>query len=309
MSYPTFERPFPALTPAQRYHLEVMGYVVVENTLSPDEVGTIKEALYKLDRELAQLDDPSGKGARVRDAYIVTNKPHHHFIGNIIEADPAISAYGTHPRLVAMAEELIGGESRIVEFNAHINSRDPQWDPDAEERYGFHSGTDVPFATHVQNGLLHCNFVKTLTNLTDLGPDDGGTMVVVGSHKVDVPRPDLIELAYQDRSLIHQVVAPAGSTLLFSETLIHATGQVRSDNERVIIITGYCPRMFPYWDRGELSEEFKDQVPEQLETLIHGRAHWNRASRYRTLAEPVDERPFALGHWSERPPTPEEGAT
>ena len=46
MSYPTFERPFPALTPAQRYHLEVMGYVVVENTLSPNEAETLKEALY-----------------------------------------------------------------------------------------------------------------------------------------------------------------------------------------------------------------------------------------------------------------------
>ena len=32
-----FTRPFPALTPAQRYHLDVYGYVVVENTLTGDE--------------------------------------------------------------------------------------------------------------------------------------------------------------------------------------------------------------------------------------------------------------------------------
>ena len=307
MSYPTFERPFPALTPAQRYHLEVLGYVVVENTLSSEEIQQLKEALHKLDRELERLDDPTATGPRIRDAYLLTRKVHHHFIANIIEADPIITAYATHPRLVAMAEELIGGESRIAEFNAHINSRDPDWDPDGEVHYGFHKGADVPFATHVQNGLLHSNFVKTLTNLNDLGPDDGGTVVIAGSHKVDASAQDLISLAYQDRSLIHQVVAPAGSTLLFSETLLHATGQVRSDNERIIIITGYCPRMFPYWDHGELSAEFKHQVPAQLETLFHGRAHWNRAPRYRTLAEPVDERPFALGRWSERPPVAEEG--
>ena len=46
MSYPTFERPFPALSPAQRYHLEVLGYVVVENTLSTEEIGGLKEALH-----------------------------------------------------------------------------------------------------------------------------------------------------------------------------------------------------------------------------------------------------------------------
>ena len=40
-----FIRPFPALTPAQRYHLDVFGYVVVENTLSTDEVGTLLEAM------------------------------------------------------------------------------------------------------------------------------------------------------------------------------------------------------------------------------------------------------------------------
>ena len=27
-------------------------------------------------------------------------------------------------------------------------------------------------------GLLHSSFVKTLTNLTDLGPEDGGTVVI-----------------------------------------------------------------------------------------------------------------------------------
>ena len=34
----SFDRPFPALTPAQRYHLDVLGYVVVEKALTSDEV-------------------------------------------------------------------------------------------------------------------------------------------------------------------------------------------------------------------------------------------------------------------------------
>ena len=43
-----FQRPFPALTPAQRYHLDVYGYVVVEKTLTENEVGTLREALQQL---------------------------------------------------------------------------------------------------------------------------------------------------------------------------------------------------------------------------------------------------------------------
>ena len=304
----TFDRPFPALSAAQRFHLEVNGYVVVENTLTADEVKALRQALYQLRDKIMQLDDPSGEGPRVGGAFVEMQKPGHQFLANIIEAAPVITAYATHARLVSMAEELMGGEARIVEMNAHINSRvaaaDDSYPPG---RYGFHRGIDIPFGAHTNAGLFHCNFVKTLTNLTDLGADDGGTVVIAGSHKVDVSAATLIELAHNDPSLIHQVVAPAGSTLLFSETLIHATGRIVSDNERAIIITGYGASMFPYWDYGSLSDEFRSQVPEQLKTLLEGQAHWGRGPRYRSLEEPEDERPFALGEWADRPPRKKEG--
>ena len=301
MHTPTFERPFPALTPAHRYHLDAFGYVVVQDALTVEEVKKLKQALYSLRNELTQLPDPSPAGPRVRGAYLLKRETYHHFMAHIVEVDPAVTAYATHPRMVSMAEELIGGEARIVEMNAHINNRIPQEDLNASPTYGFHRGTDIPFGTHTQNGLFHCNFVKTLTNLTDLGPDDGGTVVVAGSHKIDAPTEDIAAAAYQDRSLIHQVVAPAGSTLLFSETLVHATGQIRSNNERVIIITGYGSTLFPYWDRGTLSNAFKKKIPPQLETLFHGKTHWTRGPRYRKLSDPKDDRVFAMGEWNQRP--------
>ena len=301
MSTSTFQRPFPALTPAQRYHLDVFGYVIIENTLNGEEVDRIKEAIYSLRHQLKGLDYSSEEVPRVREAYFQKIDSHHHYLCNIIGSHPDITAYATHPRLVSMAEELIGGEARIVEMNAHINSREPDQDLNFEPRYGFHRGTDIPFASHEKNGLYHCNFVKTLTNLIDLGPDDGGTVVIAGSHKIDVPTEEVIELAYHDRSLIHQVIAPAGSTLLFSETLIHATGQLRSDVERAIIITGYGSTLFPYWEKGVFSEEFKEQIPEQLEVLFHGKEHWTRGPLYRKLSEGADDRVFDLGNWADRP--------
>ncbi|MDP6361248.1 MAG: phytanoyl-CoA dioxygenase family protein [Planctomycetota bacterium] len=297
---PTFERPFPALTPEQRYHFEVYGYTVVEHTLQPDEVRECKDAVYRIREELLKLEDPSMNGPRYHGAYLAKSQPHHHFLGHILESEPAVTAYATHPRLVAMAEEIMGGEARIVEVNAHINSVIPDADFSQEPTYGFHKGADVPFGSHVMNGLIHCSFVKTLTNLTDLGPDDGGPVVVAGSHKVDVPSDQLIEAAYSNRSLIHQVVAPAGSTLLFAETLIHATGQIRSDTERVILIAGYGTTLYPYWDNGILSEEFENQIPDHMRTLFKGKVHWTRNPRYRTLDQAEDDRDFNLGKWDDR---------
>ncbi|MCF7687072.1 MAG: phytanoyl-CoA dioxygenase family protein [Cephaloticoccus sp.] len=289
---PTFDRPFPALTPAQRYHFDINGYVVVPKVLSEEECTGILSAMQRIKTEIRALT-PGVEPGRGEPRFLV-DLPHHVFISDMREADPLFSAYATHPRLVGMAEEVMGAEARMVEMNAHINSRKPEAMPSAEPKFDFHNGMDVPYASHSKNGLFHCSFVKTLTNLTELGPDDGGTVVVAGSHKIDLPVEDMIARAYEDRSLIHQVVAPAGSTLLFAETLIHATGQIRSDRERAIIICGYGSTMFPYWGGCDLTPEFTAKIPAQLQTLYLGKASWLRGPRYRNLTDPVDPRPFTL---------------
>ena len=176
----------PALSrahPAQRYHLEVYGYVVVENAIEQDLTNRLLEAMLRLKRDLLSAPDPAK--ARVRNCRLSSYRPHHLHFAHILEADPAIFEYLTHPRLVGMAEELVGGSVRLEESEAVVNERDPEIDLTAAPRYGFHTGTSPDVGTYVENGLFHCTFVKTLTNLTELGPDDGGTVVIAGSHKVN----------------------------------------------------------------------------------------------------------------------------
>jgi hypothetical protein len=276
-----FQRPFPALTPAQRYHLEINGYVIIRNTLTSEEVGRLLEAMFRLKHDFLATADPAN--AVVRNCRLSTFLPHHMHFAHLLETDPAIFGYLTHPQLVGMAEELVGGSVRLEESEGIINARPPDFDPKALVQYGFHTGTRPEFGTYTENGLFHCNFVKTLTNLTDLGPDDGGTVVIAGSHKLKAPQQQIIACAYEDPSLIHQVIAPAGSTLLFAESLIHATGQLRSDKERVILIGGYTPPMFRAWPGQEPSEEFIASVPEVFKPLIAGTESWQWEQRYRSL--------------------------
>ena len=291
------QRPFPALTPAQRLHFEVFGYVVVPDVLSADECETINLALHEVERTLREPHYAERR--QHHQPFSDKSLPHHSFMGGLLEAAPVLTAFATHPRLIGLAEEVIGGAARLVEYNAHINSRDPDLDLSQPPNYGLHTGIDVPFGGHTENGLFHCNFVKTLTTLVDLGPEDGGTVAVAGSHKIAAPQQDIIAAAQADPSLIHQFIAPAGSTLLFSETTIHGTGQLRSDQERAIIICGYGASMYPYWDGSEMSPAFVESVPAELQSFLLGRAHWDRRPRYRTLSDAVDPRTFTLadGWW------------
>ena len=213
------KRPFAALTPAQRWHVEVFGYVVVENVFDDNEVGLMLEALQKLKRDCYDREDPWS-------------------------SEPVHNCTMYHS--------------------------------------GGHLGVPMTFTF---NGLYHCHFVKAITNLTELGPDDGGTCVIAGTHKVTCREEGIAEAARQDPSMIHQVVAPAGSTLLFCQTLLHATGDIRSDRDRSIIITGYIPHNGQY--QGTFQPGFEEQVPDSLRKLIFG-SHASTILHRRTLDMEVD---------------------
>jgi len=275
---PAFNRPFPALTSTQRLHLDVYGYVVVQNAISDDLCRRLRDKLYELEeiyRRTGKLPDRvTAHFSASREYFRLDNLPH---------VDPAFLEYVAHPHLVGMAEEIIGGEARLEQSDAHI--RRPPADK-SKQGYGFHRGAGSHFTWH-GNGLFHCHFVKTLTNLTDLGPDDGGTTVIAGSHKMtDVEGAKLIAAAADDPRLIHQVVAPAGSTLLFFEALMHSSGIIRSGRDRLLIIGGYTPTMFQTWEGYEPDASFVSQTPDEFRPLLTGSRRYAWPMRVRDLHDP-----------------------
>ena len=281
-----FEPIFPALTTAQRYHLDVNGYVVIENVLSENKVGILYEALQSLKREFFATLDPWN--VTIRNCQISAQSmewvgPRLHF-DNLMETDPVFLDYLANPRIVGMAEEIIGGQVRIEESQAIINSRPKEGAHDGPPRHQWHH-LRPGFSTFTDNGLFHCNMVKALTNLTDLGPDDGGTAVIAGSHKVTAAEEDMVAAAREDPSLVHHVVAPAGSTLVFAETLLHSSGEIRSDRERVVIIGGYVARMMAAGVRLP-TPEFVEGLPDALKDLVAGSQRALRIRR-RSLGTPV----------------------
>lgn len=260
-----------SLTLSQRYRLDAFGFVLLEEILTPDEVGRMKSALYRMKA------DPDLESKRV---YAHRHGDHHVLFGRLVEYDPALLEYAAHPRLVPLAEELVGGAVRLEESEAIINRRDPafdfaKWDGKDSIPTGFHRGAAPTWGTYVERDRYHCIFVKCLAYLTDVGPDDGGTAVIPGSHKMTWPQDEMIRAATEDPRLIHQVEAKAGSVLLFAEALIHSTTAIRSDNERVILVSGYTPTMLREWMGNEISPEFIETLPETIRPLISGSDNWN----------------------------------
>ncbi len=271
--------PFPALTSAQRLHIEIYGYVIIENLLSQEEVGTLKDKVYEIEDLYRRTGEQPGP-----NCWNTSTKEEFFRVDNLPHLAPCFFDYLTHPRIVGMAEEIIGGPARLQQSDAHIRR------PLKEEktRHGFHRGIN-PAYSHYENGLYHFSFIKALTNLTDLGPDDGGTTVIAGTHKVptDVPQEDIVNAAYEDPSMIHQVIVPAGSTLLFYESLIHAAGIIKSDKERVLILGGYMPTMFQAWMGYDPDPDFAETVSDEHRALLTGEAKFRWPRGKRNLGEPA----------------------
>ena len=271
------------LSPAQRLHFDIYGYVLLDRLLSADEVEGMKSALYRLK---AATDDE----LRARRIYFRRRGDWHLHLGHLLEYDPALLAFATHPALVPLVEDAVGGAVRIEETEAIINRRDPT--ANVEELRarranptGFHTGTGHGWGTYEEQHNFHCLFVKTLAYLTDVGPDDGGTTLIPGSHRLSRPQREIIAAAMQDpEQLVHQVTAKAGSVLLFPESLIHSTTHILSDTERVILVTGYTPPMLREWPGNEVSPEFVDSLPEGLRPLVSGSDSWHWRRRYQRLA-------------------------
>jgi hypothetical protein len=268
--------PFPALTPAQRLHIDIYGYVIIENVIGPCEIDTIKDTLYGIEDDFRRTGGLPGP-----NCFYTSTTEEFFRIDNLPHLAPCFFDYITHPFIVGMAEEIIGGPARLQQSDAHI--RRPLADKD--RRYGFHRGIN-PAYDHYDQGLYHFSFIKALTNLTDLGPDDGGTTVIAGSHKLptDIPQKAIIDAALEDRSMIHQVEAPAGSTLLFYESLLHASGIIKSDKDRLLILGGYMPTMFQAWMDYDPDPDFVETLSDEHRALITGANKFQWTRKWRDLA-------------------------
>lgn len=233
---PPYPMTLPALTAAQRLHLEAHGYVVVEDAIGPALTARLVEAVHGL-----QADADSGR-MPAGGASLYSNRPDYFRVLQPHLADAAALDYVVHPRILGMAREATGGARiRYMEADCQIRRPNPlEAGTPMISADGLHRGVRAHWSLDL-HGRTRAPFVKMLSNLTALGPDDGGTVVVPGSHRWPLSVLQIVRALADDPSMVRQVVAPAGSTLLFFETLVHGSGVIRSGRERLLMISAYGP--------------------------------------------------------------------
>ena len=123
-------------------------------------------------------------------------------------------------------------------------------------------------------GKVHSGLTRVVWELNEVGPGDGGTMFLTGSHKAAFPRPE--EISNRESPLWETYTCPAGSAVIFTEALCH-TG-TRWNNEtrdRLSLFTCYNT-VNAKWGKGCPAPEVIAALPPKRQTLFRGVWHGMR---------------------------------
>lgn len=236
----------PSLTSLETYLFDLRGYIVLKGALSAAEL----EALN------ATLDAFPTRGLGEWHGWVHT----HSFGGKdgtnfqqIYEAGPAFEALIDHPSWIEKVKTFVGGEGTFdcalgplfIDEN-FANLRGPG------EAIGLHSGghTGVKRTQYrFHNGKFHCGQINVLMALNDIGPGDGATMVIPGSHKANFNHPDFEKhrikageaTSLNDVEGAIEVHLKAGDALMFVDAISHGSAERVNPGLRRIAVYRYGP--------------------------------------------------------------------
>jgi ectoine hydroxylase-related dioxygenase (phytanoyl-CoA dioxygenase family) len=117
------------------------------------------------------------------------------------------------------------------------------------------------------DGRWQCGQVNILLALTDIGPGDGGTRIIPGSHKSSFAHP-LFNRPYQERFKDDDEIVPgsitvtmkAGDAILFSDALSHGASARTNPGERRAVIYRYGPG----WGRTRYGYQYSQELLDRL---------------------------------------------
>lgn len=221
------------LTPEQLEQFDREGYLFLPGLFTPEEAALLKqeaEAIYQLDREEVWRE----KSGIARTAFAA-----HKY-------NEAHRRLGSHPRLIEPIEQILEGPVYMHQYK--INAKAPfdgevwQWHQD----YGTWARDDEMPEPRAMNISVF---------LDDVTAANGPLLFIPGSHKKGVVAAghDLETTSYPlwtlDRETVSALAAeggcvaptgPAGSVLLFSSLLVHASPPNISPLGRIIVYLSLC---------------------------------------------------------------------
>jgi hypothetical protein len=252
------------------YLFDLQGFLVLDQALNPDQLSAIDAWIDRQPDDLSNgdwLDQVQVHSYGVNDGCNFQN---------IIEGGDVFEQLMDSPIWFDMVRRYMENDyNQISIVENFLNIRPPG---------GFlelHSGGQLCSPIHTfrhHNGNWNVGQINILMALTDIGPGDGPTIVVPGSHKSDELHPFFHrseKITYDTTKSIPnealgaiEVHLKRGQALMFSDAITHAGSERTNPGDRKVMIYRYSPHhVIPRYNYVS-SPEFLDRLTPQRRQLV-----------------------------------------
>jgi phytanoyl-CoA hydroxylase len=239
------------LSADQRENFERDGFLVLPGALSPDEVARLRDAAHRA--ESSWLASPTRIGSD--EKYLRTVDP-------IIEYGDEFVDLLDHPRVFPLVRELVGDDVAIIDTSYFISPPRQGWGFSSEWHHDETLTREHPAPIPI--------FVKVFFPLTEVGPDDGPTAVLPGSHRR--PLADDPPSVADPRELpgMRLMTAAPGDVYLFHGRIYHAGIPNTGSRTRRVLIYNYGHVWMKPWSGYAPSERLRSTATTALrKQLLH----------------------------------------
>lgn len=226
-------------TPLEDYLFDLRGYLVLENAIDAELLASLNGTID----ELPEVDIGGWIGNAQRRDYTETTGFELH---NCIEIGGPFETLIDHPTWIEHARHYAGEEESYlpgVFIDECLLSVRGSGGHHPAHSGGFKGAMRGMF--HMRDGLFRCGQCNILLALTDVGPGDGATMVVPGSHKSNLVHPNLGDYVKGDSmdalEGAVEVHMKAGDALLFVDGITHGGCSRTNAGDRRVVIYRYGP--------------------------------------------------------------------
>jgi hypothetical protein len=236
----------------QQYLFDLQGYLVIEDALSAEEVATLNRlidaqdlplpsestrfgsaptlasSLVKPERGVPESEARVDQSARVGAGFLDWGKP----FCDLLD----------HPSILPVLRMRLGDAFRLDRLygmnmskgmaygglHADYGATAPQSELEPGEYFAF------------RTNQIYEGFIVVAWTLSDAGGEHGGFCCIPGSHKSNYRLPQQIRDEHDLSPAVVVPAMPAGSVVLFTESLTHGTATWHAEHERRALLYKYC---------------------------------------------------------------------
>jgi ectoine hydroxylase-related dioxygenase (phytanoyl-CoA dioxygenase family) len=240
------------------FMFDLHGYLILKQAVGPELVGALNRAID----ELPPLEYGQWLGNAQRRDYTSSTGLEIH---NCVELGGPFEQLIDHPGWIEYVRRYCGEDQSYIAglfIDECILSVRESGGHHPVHSGGYHGALRGIY--HYSNGVFRCGQCNIILALTDVGPGDGPTMVIPGSHKSNFPHPNAGDYARGDR-MDHlegavELHLQKGDALLFVDGLMHGGGSRTNPGQRRVTIYRYGPQ----WAATRFGYEYSRELLDRL---------------------------------------------